>query len=212
MAAEAFDNPDFARLNAGGICGALHPTEAGIVCEVPAEKCYERHQAVHVDLLTGVRDLSWPNPRMLPPKMTDKKTVKDMADRVEGSSSLPRTADTGRDLGEQAYLRTTEAWKESGRLVVMGLCAEMDEFSGNDIWRAGLSVPFDANGIENRRAIWGVLSRLRSEGWIENTGRKIKGDYANGNDISIWKVMRRPETVSVSAAPVTAPVVLRNFD
>lgn len=188
LAAAAFADPEFVSLNAGGICGAKHPEVEGIVCEVPAEKCFERHQAVHVDLREGVRDLSWPNPRPLPKRTSDKKAAKDMADRVEGTTStpVPALADPERP---GALVRADPHDTEVNAAVRSRV--------GNGTWRRKTLDAIHAAGadgmidydiatrigyIEPR-----VASRrgeLVTDGWVEDSGMRRK--TGTGSEAIVW--------------------------
>lgn len=189
IAAAAFDDPNFPRIHENGICGAVHPEHEGIVCEVPVEKCFERHQAVRVDLRTGVEDLSWPNPRQMPKRDPDKKAAHDMADRVDdGQPPIVRTDDP-QNSHDAADLIEPE--RESRRGEVLAALRE----ANGDWVDAPLLATAQCGGFGGTRRV----RELRTMGWPIETRQKP-------GSTNTWQHRLAKETT----AP--APVVLRNFE
>lgn len=83
----AFADPRFPNLNTGGQCGAEHPEQSGVFCEVPLAKCFDIHQVVTYDVRLGPQSLRWPNERKAPTKESNRTKVKEIADRADGVSS-----------------------------------------------------------------------------------------------------------------------------
>lgn len=186
IAQEAFANPDFPRLNENGICGAEHPDYPGLICEVPANRCYVRHQAV-VHTSAGVVDRSWENPRPYPTKQTDKAKVKGIADRVAGSTSAPPPlVDPGQpDAGLRSDPHDTEI-----------KAAEVSKVNSGTWRRKVLDVIVQAG--ENGMIDYDIAKRidlmeprvasrrgeLASYGWVEDSGmRRLTG---TGSEAIVW--------------------------
>lgn len=185
LAQETFANPNFQKIDT---CNDLHPEDLG-TCEKPVP-CYDFHQFVVWSVLTGNVATTWPNEVKRPKPEGGHAKAQGIADRTKAGASS--TTANGKRLGDLAYAATDPEWKAEAHSIAMQILASQDLLSGNDFWRLGLSTPKDSNGIDNKRAVSGVLAGLARDGWIEITDSKVRADHGNGREIGVWKVLRKP--------------------